>query len=175
MKVKESITIDEDLSSWCKNQEEYKTTSEFINHILRKEYDSRSDIYHKIRNIEYEVKKMQEKKQKLVNQLKIVIDEGNKQERQEAEEYIKREKERIEKENQEKQKKTKQFMDLVQLFKLEKELEECLDYEDLKNFIKLMVKINQEKYNGVHYIPYSAISGVLETLMEEKKIKNANN
>jgi len=171
MKIKMSVTLDEDLKTWVENHEEFRTSSECINHFIRRAWEGQSDIFHIIKEIEYQQGKLLEKKKKEISKLKTVIEEGNKKEREEALKLLEEQKRVAEQEKIKMEKATEEFLNMINEFGLKENFEACTTYEDLKDLITEMAKINFEKYDNQRNIPYGFMTLIFENLIKNKNEK----
>ena len=93
-RVKESLTIDEDLSKWLRSKTEFKSSSEFVNQVLRDYMCKENDIYSELYNVEVEISKLYEKREQYLKEIEQILEEGNKQEREKAETVLLKQRER---------------------------------------------------------------------------------
>lgn len=97
-KVKESLTIDKDISDWIRSigKERYEgSTSAFVNEVLKERMSMDIDYYNSLKKLDFEIEKKEKQKYELLEKIKMNIEEGNKQEREMAEKEMERQKESI--------------------------------------------------------------------------------
>ena len=154
MRIKESWTIDEDLSKWVRRQD--VKSSEFVNRVLREAMTIESNLYSKFDKIERKINSLEEEKKELIKEIKTIAEEGDKKAREAAQKKLEEEKRKEEKRNKKIQEVTSQLIGAGYL----SELLECKTDEDLLKFEK---KLQQNNFcmNG------SILPGVGIVLLKE--------
>lgn len=139
-RIKENFTIDEDLSVLLRNQKECKSSSELVNRILRDHFSLQSDPYHQLNKLDLEIFKLEEKRKPLLETIKKIAEEGNKQEREKA---IRR----IQEEDLLRDKIYKESSETIELLKetgFFEEFKNCKDMEDFLNLRRKLIKLRPD-------------------------------
>ena len=144
MRSKESWSIDEDISKWLKEyniDSEFKSVSDHVNAILRKEKDKGDDPYEKLSDIEYQVTQLEKEKQITLDQIHVKFEDGNKKEREKAQRILKEQKERHERML------TRLIFCHERLHDLNlyEEFQECTSEEDFKKLARKTIEITMKE------------------------------
>ena len=165
MKQKISITVDEDLVKWINTQPDFDSASEFVNFVLRKEFSNASNIWSEISKLEYQRYEIRTKENELIKQLSILVEEGNKKEREEAELKLIELKEKREQERKKHELIMEDFKKALIGLGTIAEFYKCECHKDIVNLFNKMGKLNFEK--GLYNLNYGWIPIIcnnLETL-----------
>lgn len=171
MKVKESITIDEELSKWIKNQNLYPSASEFINNILLREFQNQNNPFYKLRDIEFREAKLNEERERVLESIKQICEEGSKKEREEAEKELKLKEEFEKKKRMEIQETIKDFYILVNNLGLNDNLLEINSYADLSELVQDMAKHDFNNNKGINSSRLIKMGGILTKILEDLQNK----
>lgn len=138
MKVKESITLEDDISRWVRTQGGERGTSAFINQILRETMKKHNSIYNKLEKIDSQINELNNQKIIVFKELEKHFEEGDKTEREKAKKELEEKKEKEAK----KKKELKRLTQILEEKQLLNELMACEDIKDLWCFNKKLLEQN---------------------------------
>lgn len=173
VRVKESWTIDEDLSNWVRKRAESDgiSPSELVNRMIENYKGANANIYDDLFKIELERERINDQEKLVLGQLDKVIEEGNKQQRENAQKKMQ---ELLDKEKSEQDRRReiiRNFLGVVDVFGLRKELTECVTYQDLLMLMTKMGQLNFDQYKNEYIISYGNASIIYSTLLKDKKLE----
>jgi len=142
-KIRETYTIDEELSRWIRMQDA-PSASWFVNKILVEYKEKHSSFNDKLDNLKNLKEKEEAEEKKIIEELSSVIENSDKKAREVAERHL----EELKKKEQEKSQEIEKLANILKKSKLFEELMNCNNVQELWQFNKKLmekdIKINKE-------------------------------
>jgi hypothetical protein len=171
MKIKENFTIDEELSKWIKSQTNFKSSSEFLNNILLREYQSKNNAYYLLENILAEKERIESEETRILSLIKKIKDEGNEKEKTEAIKTLKEREEFRATEETRIKNTIKEFYIFCESFGFKEMVKKVYSLNDLDVLLNLLSKYDFENKN-LNSRKLIDFFGVRSRILEDIKLNN---
>lgn len=142
-RLKDSFTIEEDLSNWLRNESSLLgiSTSEFVNRIVNDYKERTSDDYSELFKIDSQISNLEKSRQEKMKKIELLAIEGNKKEREEAEVILQKQKEKEKRQYE----RLKFCYERIKKLDLLEELDKCNEHHDFLDLARKIMRINAEE------------------------------